>query len=183
MKNAPPASASGTASIISAGVGQVVVGQIQDDEDQHDHRREDEPQRPGGPHLVLELAAPLDVHAFGQLHLLGDDPLGLVDEADDVAAADVERDVVQQPAVFALDHRRAFDDAHVGDGGRAGSSGSARARVGRRRRVHVAGAIGSTAAVAGRRRVDAVPAARRRHAAGLISSRRTLSSSSRLARA
>ena len=96
------------------GVGQVVVGQVQDDEDQHDHGREDEPQRLRRPHLVLELAAPLDVDALGQLHLLGDDALGLVDEADDVAAADVERHVVQQPAVLALDHRRAFDDADVG---------------------------------------------------------------------
>ena len=68
------------------------------------------------PDLVLELAAPFDVDALGQLHLLGDDALGLLDEADHVAAADVERDVVEQPAVLALDHRRALDDAHVGDG-------------------------------------------------------------------
>ncbi len=48
-----------------------------------------------GPHLMLELAAPLEVHAFGQLDLLGHDALGFVDEADDVAvAADVQRDVV-----------------------------------------------------------------------------------------
>ena len=53
---------------------------------------------------------------FGQRHLLGDDALGLLDEADDVAAADVQRDVVEQPAVLALDHRRPFDDAHVGHG-------------------------------------------------------------------
>ena len=82
----------------------------------HDDRREHPPQRLGGPLLVLELAAPLDVDALGQLHLLGDDPLGLLDEADDVAAADVERDVVQQPAVLALDHGRPFGDPHVGHG-------------------------------------------------------------------
>ncbi len=66
------------------------------------------------PHLMLEFAAPFQMYAFGQWHLLGDDSLGLVDEADNVAAADIQRDVIQQPAVFALDHRRPFDDLHVG---------------------------------------------------------------------
>ena len=75
-----------------------------------------------GADLVLELAAPLEVHARRQLHLLGDGPLGLLDEADDVAVADVELHVGAQQAVLALDHRRAFDDAHVGDLRRAGSA-------------------------------------------------------------
>ena len=37
------------------------------------HRREDETQCDGNADLVLELAAPLDVDAFGEWHLLGDD--------------------------------------------------------------------------------------------------------------
>ena len=78
------------------------------------HGREDDAQRLGGPHLMLELAAPFQVDAFRQLHLLGHDALGLFDEADHVAvAANVERDVVAQPAVLTLNHRRPFGDAHV----------------------------------------------------------------------
>ena len=96
------------------GVGQVLVRQVQDHEDQHDHRREDEAQRVGRPNLVLELAAPLDVNALRQRHLLGHDALRLLDEADHVAAADVQRDVVHQLAVLAADRRRPLDDAHVG---------------------------------------------------------------------
>ena len=79
------------------------------------HGREDDAQRLGGPHLVLEFAAPLQMHAGRQFHLLGHHTLRFLDEADDVAvAADVQGDVVAQPAVFALDHGRALDDAHVG---------------------------------------------------------------------
>ena len=114
-KKTPPARASGHRQHHQAGVGQVVVGQVQDHEDQHEHGRQDDAQRLGGPHLVLELAAPLEVDPLGQLDLLGHDALGLFDEADDVAvAAHVQRDVVAQPAVLALDHRRPLDDAHVG---------------------------------------------------------------------
>src|SRR5207249_4421508 len=56
-----------------------------------------------------------DVDALGQPHLLGHHALRLLHEADDVAvAADVQRDVVAQPAVLALDHRRPRGDADVG---------------------------------------------------------------------
>ena len=34
---------------------------------------------------------------------------------DDVAAADIERDVIEQFAVFAFDHGGAFDNFYVGD--------------------------------------------------------------------
>jgi hypothetical protein len=44
---------------------------------------------------------------------LRDDALGFVHEAHDVAATDVERHVVEQPAILALYHRRAFDDSDI----------------------------------------------------------------------
>ena len=40
---------------------------------------------------------------------------GFIDETDDVPAAHVERDVIAQPAVLALDHAGAVHDAEVGD--------------------------------------------------------------------
>src|SRR2546422_540614 len=65
--------------------------------------------------LVLELPAPLEVHPHGELHLPLDRALRLLDEADDVAVAHVELHVAAQHPVLALDHRRALDDADVGD--------------------------------------------------------------------
>src|SRR5882762_2413518 len=65
---------------------------------------------------MFELAAPGDVDAFGQRDFVGDDALSFIDEADDVAAAHVQRDVTQQPAVFTFDHRRTYGDAYGGHG-------------------------------------------------------------------
>ena len=62
---------------------------------------------------MLEFAAPFDMDAFGQLDFLGDDTLSFVDKTHHVAAADVERHIVKQPSVLALDHGRPFHDAHV----------------------------------------------------------------------
>ena len=70
--------------------------------------------------LMLELPAPFQVHALRQLHLLLHQALGFLDEADDVAVADVQLHVGPQHAVFALDHGGAFDDPHVGDHRQAG---------------------------------------------------------------
>src|SRR5208282_4677135 len=98
-----------------AGVSQVLVRQIEDDKDQDDHHWQDDAQRPGGPHLVLELAAPLEMYAGWELDLFRHHALGSVDETHDIAVpADVQGNVVAQPAVFALDHGRPFDDAHIG---------------------------------------------------------------------
>src|SRR5262249_48377008 len=98
------------------GVSNVVVGQIEDHEDQQDHHGEYESQRACCTDLVLELSAPLDVNAFGQLNFLRDDALRLINETDNVAVSHVQRDIVHQAAVFAFDHRRAFDNLHVGQG-------------------------------------------------------------------
>ena len=48
------------------GVHEIVVGQIQDHEDQNQHQRQDEPHRAVGPNLVLELSAPFQVHSVRQ---------------------------------------------------------------------------------------------------------------------
>ena len=145
--------------------------------------------RLGCPHLMLELAGPFDVDAFGQLHLLGDHALGLIDEADDVAAADVEGDVVQQPAVLALDHGRAFDDPHVGHGAQAESAACPDRVAGRGRMARLA-RDGSSDACRIELRADAMrrpgrpaPSPAPAMPPGLTSSRRMLSSSSRQPRA
>ena len=128
-KNTPPASASGTASIIRPASAESLYVRYRIKKiDQHGG--EDDAQRLGGPHLVLELAAPLEVDALRQFHFLGNDALRLLDEADQVAvAADVQGDVVAQPPVFALDHGRPLDDAHVGHLGRGDLQRPRRAHV------------------------------------------------------
>ena len=64
---------------------------------------------------MLKFAAPFDMHSLGQTNLLCHDALGFVHVAHDVASAYIERDVVQQPSVLALNHRGAFHDLHRGD--------------------------------------------------------------------
>src|SRR3989304_1047662 len=49
-----------------------------------------------------------------ELDLFGDGPLRFLHEADDIAVSDVELYIGPEQAVFALDHRRAFDDPHIG---------------------------------------------------------------------
>ena len=121
----------------------------------------------------------------GSLTILGHDPLGLVDEADDVAAADVQRHIVEQAAVFALDHRRPFDDADVGHGRKRDQAAPALrvAWLGDMRPPPVGGSAAAPVAMPGEAEVIAAGIAiepeARPATLGLISSRRTASSSSR----
>src|SRR5262249_25009329 len=47
-----------------ARVGQILVGQVEDNENQHDHRWKDKAERLGCSDLMLELAAPLNMDTF-----------------------------------------------------------------------------------------------------------------------
>src|SRR5258706_3116045 len=98
-------------------VEDIVEGEEKQEKDQRDHQGEDDGQRVPGADLVFEFAGPFDAHAgAGEAGFdVADGLLGLVDEADDVAAGDVEGDVAAEAAVFAFDHARPFNDADVGD--------------------------------------------------------------------
>jgi len=60
---------------------------------------------------VLELAAPFDMHPFRQADFLSCNALGFINKADNIAAAHIQGDIIQEPAVFALDHGRPFHNA------------------------------------------------------------------------
>ena len=59
-----------------------------------------------GPLQVLELAAPLDVGARRELHLVGDRLPGLGDVAPEVASRDVDEDVDRELPVLRADRGR-----------------------------------------------------------------------------
>ena len=63
---------------------------------------------------MLELTRPFDEHAIGQLDRLLNVPLRRGDKLGGITAAHVQTDIVAQPAVLALDRRRAVGDAHIG---------------------------------------------------------------------
>ena len=65
---------------------------------------------------MLKFAAPFKMDAFRQLHLLAHHSLCFVHESPNVSAADVERHVIQEAAVFALNHGRPFYDPDLSYG-------------------------------------------------------------------
>ena len=86
----PPTQANGIAREDTQGVHHVVVGQVQQSEDQHEGHRHDDHAAERGHAQVLELSAPFDVVAARRhLHLLGHHPLRLGHETAQIAAADV----------------------------------------------------------------------------------------------
>ena len=114
-KKSPPAIAPGTGQEHERGVGQVVIGQVEDQEDQGDDDGHDDHQGSPRSDLVLELAGPFQKDAFGKLDFAVDSLAGFGDELDGVAVLHVQPDVIAEQAVLSLDRRRPLGDHDVGD--------------------------------------------------------------------
>ena len=134
-------------------------GQEEQQEDDRERGRDHDHEPPRGPLLVLELPAPLDEVAGGQLHRGGHPLLRLGHEAADVAAAHVRLDDEPALAALVVDGLRALDRADVGDARRAAPS----RRPGR--------SAGAGRGAPGRRAPRPGSAPRRRSAAGRRGSR------------
>ena len=88
--------------------------EVEQQEDDQQRDRHDDLQARLGPLQVLELAAPLDVGAGRELHLVRDRLPRLGDIAAEVAAGDVDEDVDRELAVLGADRGRAAGELDLG---------------------------------------------------------------------
>src|SRR5690606_19104664 len=86
-----------------------VVSYIQRREDDKDDDGDHDHQPLLSPHLIFVLSAPCKVITRRKLNLLKDRFVRLLDNAADVAAANVQENGGTQEPVFALDHRGPLD--------------------------------------------------------------------------
>ena len=140
----PPISAKGNVRQDQQGLAQRAEGREEQEEDQQQRHRHHHRQPRGGPLLVLELAAPGQPVAGRQRHFAGDGGAGFLDEADQVAVADVGLDDDVALGVFTVDLDRAVNpldprdlrQRHAAAGGRvpgcAGQRDAQGGKVGRR---------------------------------------------------
>ena len=96
-------------------IGQVVIDDEQQNKDRQHDGGNDDRQRSSGAEFMFKLASPFDIHPSGHGNGGVDGRLRFFDKADDVAVANIQSNVGTQQSVLAANHRRALDDANVGD--------------------------------------------------------------------